>query len=289
MMFSQVSGALPSAPTSDTNENAPPPPPPPPPRKTSEISGEVSEIAISNRKTSGISETAPLKAKGPLTTSISPLDISSLRSRAPLEVTALSDTRCTPPEPPLRAWEALAVRSSRPPQLRAWEALAAADPGAAAEAIAALPDDQAQALHTAVTEAAVAAAQQTQQTQQRQQTPSAPSPPLRLRRAGAFARGAALPVTGGSPVAVEPLNPPSNDPSGPVPPLPAAAAAGGEPISVSLMQKTRFVMTKLGLSGTILPAVAVEAAEHLGVDTTGKNTAAVLNECYRELLGDLAV
>ena len=55
------------------------------------------------------------------------------------------------------------------------------------------------------------------------------------------------------------------------------------------MQKTRFVMTKLGLSGTILPAVAVEAAEHLGVDTTGKNTAAVLNECYRELLGDLAV
>ena len=58
---------------------------------------------------------------------------------------------------------------------------------------------------------------------------------------------------------------------------------------MSLMQKTRFVMTKLGLSGTILPAVAVEAAEHLGVDTTGKNTAAVLNECYRELLGDLAV
>jgi hypothetical protein len=161
----------------------------------------------------------------------------------------------------------------------------------AAEAIAALPDDHAQALHTAVTEAAVAAAQQTQQ---RQQTPSAPSPPLRLvRRMGAVARGTASPVTGGSPVAVEPLSPPSNGNDGVpfpprVPPASAAAAAGGEPISVSLMQKTRFVMTKLGLSGT-MPAVAVEAAEHLGVDTTGKNTAAVLNECYRELLGDLAV
>ena len=294
MMFSQVSGAMPSAPTSDTNKNAPPPPPPPP-RKTSEISGEVSEIAISDRKTSEISETAPLTAKDPLTTDISPLEIPFLRSRAPLEVTeisplevtALADTRCTPPEPPLRAWEALAVRSSRPPQLRAWEALAAADPGAAAEAIAALPDDQAQALHTAVTEAAVAAAQQTQQ---RQQTPSAPSPPLRLvRRVGAHARGATSPVTSGSPVAVEPLSPPSNGNDGvSFPPALAAAAAGGEPISVSLMQKTRFVMTKLGLSGT-MPAVAVEAAEHLGVDTTGKNTAAVLNECYRELLGDLAV
>jgi hypothetical protein len=298
MMFSQVSGAMPSAQPSDINKNAPPPPPPPPPRKTSEISGEVSEIAISDRKTSEISETAPLTAKDPLTTEISPLEIPFLRSRAPLEVTeiqlevtALADTRCTPPEPPLRAWEALAVRSSRPPQLRAWEALAAADPGAAAEAIAALPDDQAQALHTAVTEAAVAAAQQTQQ---RQQTPSAPSPPLRLvRRMGALARGAASPVTGGSPVAVEPLSPPSNGNDGVpfpprFPPASAAAAAGGEPISVSLMQKTRFVMTKLGLSGT-MPAVAVEAAEHLGVDTTGKNTAAVLNECYRELLGDLAV
>ena len=106
---------------------------------------------------------------------------------------------------------------------------------------------------------------------------------------GALARGAASPVTGGSPVAVEPLSPPSNGNDGVLfPPASAAAAAGGEPISVSLMQKTRFVMTKLGLSGT-MPAVAVEAAEHLGVDTTGKNTAAVLNECYRELLGDLAV
>ena len=57
-------------------------------------------------------------------------------SRAPLETPALANTRNIPPE------------------LRAWEALAAADPAAAAEAIAALPDDQAHALHMALGAAA---------------------------------------------------------------------------------------------------------------------------------------
>lgn len=42
------------------------------------------------------------------------------------------------------------------PELRAWEALAAADPAAAEAAIAALPDDQAQALHAALGAAAQA-------------------------------------------------------------------------------------------------------------------------------------
>ena len=44
------------------------------------------------------------------------------------------------------------------PELRAWEALAAADPAAAADAIAALPDEQAQALHAALGAAARAQA-----------------------------------------------------------------------------------------------------------------------------------
>ena len=57
------------------------------------------------------------------------------------------------------------------PELRAWEQLAAADPAAAADAIAALPDDQAMALHAAL---AGAAAQQQQQ-QQQQAAAFAPS------------------------------------------------------------------------------------------------------------------
>jgi hypothetical protein len=40
----------------------------------------------------------------------------------------------------------------------------------------------------------------------------------------------------------------------------------------------------MGLSGTI-SAVATEAAMHLGVDATGKNSAALIHECYQELTG----
>jgi hypothetical protein len=32
-----------------------------------------------------------------------------------------------------------------------------------------------------------------------------------------------------------------------------------------------------------MPAVAADAAKHLGVDVAGKNTSTLINECYREV------
>jgi hypothetical protein len=52
----------------------------------------------------------------------------------------------------------------------------------------------------------------------------------------------------------------------------------------SLLYKMDLIKCEMGLSGTI-SAVATEAAMHLGVDATGKNSAALIHECYQELTG----
>ena len=71
--------------------------------------------------------------------------------------------------------------------------------------------------------------------------------------------------------------------------LPAAASratgvdlSNRSPQPGSLLHKTDFIRSKLGLSGA-MPAVAAEAAKHLGVDVAGKNTSTLINECYREV------
>jgi len=72
--------------------------------------------------------------------------------------------------------------------------------------------------------------------------------------------------------------------------LPAAASratgvdlSNRSPQPGSLLHKTDFIRSKLGLSGA-MPAVAVaDAAKHLGVDVAGKNTSTLINECYREV------
>ena len=52
----------------------------------------------------------------------------------------------------------------------------------------------------------------------------------------------------------------------------------------SLLYKMDLIKCEMGLSGTI-SAVATEAAVHLGVDAAGKNSAALIHECYQELTG----
>lgn len=71
--------------------------------------------------------------------------------------------------------------------------------------------------------------------------------------------------------------------------LPAAASratgvdlSNRSPQPGSLLHKTDFIRSKLGLSGA-MPAVAADAATHLGVDVAGKNTSTLINECYREV------
>ena len=71
--------------------------------------------------------------------------------------------------------------------------------------------------------------------------------------------------------------------------LPAAASratgvdlSNRSPQPGSLLHKTDFIKSKLGLSGA-MPAVAADAAKHLGVDVAGKNTSSLINECYREV------
>ena len=71
--------------------------------------------------------------------------------------------------------------------------------------------------------------------------------------------------------------------------LPAAASratgvdlSNRSPQPGSLLHKTDFIRSKLGLSGA-MPAVAADAAKHLGVDVAGKNTSTLINECYREV------
>jgi hypothetical protein len=71
--------------------------------------------------------------------------------------------------------------------------------------------------------------------------------------------------------------------------LPAAASratgvdlSNRSPPPGSLLHKTDFIRSKLGLSGA-MPAVAADAAKHLGVDVAGKNTSTLINECYREV------
>ena len=68
-----------------------------------------------------------------------------------------------------------------------------------------------------------------------------------------------------------PMTPPSRPGSGP-----------------SLLQKTDLIKRKLGLSGNV-PAVATTAAQQLGVDATAKTTAAVINECYQQILSAEAI
>jgi hypothetical protein len=68
-----------------------------------------------------------------------------------------------------------------------------------------------------------------------------------------------------------PMTPPSRSRSGP-----------------SLLQKTDLIKRKLGLSGNV-PAVATTVAQQLGVDATAKTTAAVINECYQQILSAKAI
>jgi hypothetical protein len=55
----------------------------------------------------------------------------------------------------------------------------------------------------------------------------------------------------------------------------------------SLLHKTELIKSELCLSGTML-AIATEAAKYLGVDMDGKNSAALINECHRELASEPA-
>ena len=66
------------------------------------------------------------------------------------------------------------------------------------------------------------------------------------------------------------------------PALASAAAVASGAASGSLLKMTELIKSKLNLSGT-MPAVATDAAMHLGLDPAGKDTATLINECHRAL------